>query len=119
MSHSPFCCRRRDSNDYGVSACAASRGGVCPPPNCAHATPAMVIAAPAVFSHVNVSPRVSHAITPATGGMRYMKGALRAMPRTLFTQVHASQPTNEHATSAQRSEEHTSELQSRLHLVCR
>src|ERR1044071_4310910 len=61
----------------------------------------MVMIAPDIFSQVNVSPRVSQAITPATGGIRYMNGALRARPRTLLTQGHASQPTNEHTTSAQ------------------
>src|SRR4051812_48540219 len=63
----------------------------------------MVTTAPTTFSQVKTSPSVNQAITPATGGMRYMKGALRAMPRTLFTQVHASQPTKEHTTSAQNS----------------
>ena len=58
----------------------------------------MVTAAPRSFSQVNVSPRVSQAMTPATGGMRYMKGALRATPRTLFTQVHISQPKNDETT---------------------
>src|SRR5262252_9596110 len=65
------------------------------------------MAAPVIFSQVKVSPSVSQAITPATCGMRYMKGALRAMPRTLFTQVHESQPTNEQTTSAQKSPAHT------------
>src|SRR5213075_639445 len=93
--------RAANSNQPEVG-CAASRGGG-RPPNCAYATPGMVIAAPAIFSQVKVSPRVSQAITPATGGIRYMKGALRATPRTLFTQVQSSQPTNEQTTSAQNS----------------
>jgi len=63
----------------------------------------MVIAAPAILSQVKVSPSVSQAITPATGGIRYMKGALRASPRTLLTQAHAIQPRKEHTTSAQNS----------------
>lgn len=63
----------------------------------------MVTAAPAIFSHVNDSPRVSQAMTPATGGIRYMNGALRATPRALFTQVQSIQPTNEETTSAKKS----------------
>ena len=67
----------------------------------------MVTAAPRIFSQVKVSPSVSQAIRPATGGIRYMKGALRATPRTLLTQVQSSQPTNEHTTSAQKIAAHT------------
>src|SRR3954469_769803 len=66
--------------------------------NCAMATPAMVMAAPASLSGVNTSPSVSQATTPAMGGMRYWNGAQRARPRTLFTQLHASQPKNDEMT---------------------
>src|SRR5262245_10327016 len=54
--------------------------------------PAMVMAAPVILSQVKVSPRVSQATRPAIGGVRYANGAERAIPRTLFTQVHISQP---------------------------
>src|SRR2546422_5558438 len=42
-------------------------------------------------------------------------GRAREQIRTLATQLRADHP----GASASRSEEHTSELQSRLHLVCR
>src|SRR6185503_17784583 len=92
--------------NQAASGCPASRGGG-PAPNCAQATPAMVTTAPPILSQVNCSPSVSHAITPATGGIRYMKGAERATPRTLLTQVHSIQPKNEHTTSAQKIAAHT------------
>src|SRR4051812_3047709 len=89
------------------SAWPVSFGGGRPPPNCAQATPVIVTAAPAILSQVKDSPSVSQAITPAIGGMRYMKGALRATPRTVFTQVQASQPRNDDITSAQSRPAHT------------
>ena len=61
------------------------------------------LAPPTIFAQVKVSPSVSHAMTPATGGIRYMNGALRAMPRTLLTHVHTSQPQKEQTTSAQKT----------------
>src|SRR3990172_4951808 len=87
-------------NGYPESGCAASRGGGWPPPNCAHATPAMVTPAPAILSQVKDSPSVSHATTPEIGGIRYMSGALRATPRTALTQAHTSQPRNADTTAA-------------------
>src|SRR5690606_40408061 len=35
----------------------------------------------------------AQATSPATGGIRYISGAVRATPRTAFTHPHASQPT--------------------------
>src|SRR2546422_7107653 len=49
------------------------------------------------------SPACTHVETTIAAAMRY----------------HASWPKRGHAPVATRSEEHTSELQSRLHLVCR
>src|ERR1700682_3023976 len=92
---------------YPASGCAASLGGGPSPPNCAQATPAIVTSAPAILSQVNDSPSVSQAITPAIGGIRYWKGAVRATPRTVLTQVHISQPQNDETTMPQKSPAHT------------
>src|SRR2546422_7754891 len=43
----------------------------------------------------------------------------RSRPRTLFMQKHWDVMRSTDAGESWRSEEHTSELQSRLHLVCR
>src|SRR2546429_1536458 len=42
-----------------------------------------------------------------------------AVGRRIRPRVHRARPARRRATDAGRSEEHTSELQSRLHLVCR
>src|ERR1700682_4270022 len=92
---------------YPASGCAASLGGGPSPPNCAQATPAIVTSAPAILSQVNDSPSVSQAMIPAIGGIRYWKGAVRATPRTVLTQVHISQPQNDETTMPQKSPAHT------------
>ena len=42
----------------------------------------------------------AQASSPATGGIRYIKGAVRATPRTAFTQPQASQPRKAETTTA-------------------
>src|SRR5690625_6079250 len=55
-------------------------------------------------------------VNPQTGPI-YIKNAEPG--DTLQVKVKAIEPTRDHAISALRSEEYTSELQSRGHLVCR
>ena len=47
-----------------------------------------------ILSQVKDSPTNHQAKMPATGGMRYISGAVRATPRTALTHPHASHPMN-------------------------
>ena len=60
--------------------------------NCASATPSKVNAAPASLMPVYCSPANSQATRPATGGIKYISGAVRATPRTALIQPQTSQP---------------------------
>src|SRR5690606_29426176 len=73
------------------------------PANCASATPPSAIAAPAIFVAVKGSPTAIQETSPATGGMPYIIGAVRATPRTALTQPQTSQPTNAETTTANSS----------------
>ena len=54
----------------------------------------MVTSAPAILIRVKRSSIAYQAITAATGGIRYIRGAVRATPRTPLTHPQVSHPKN-------------------------
>src|SRR5690606_86968 len=93
----------RDAAERTLGRRVLRKAGSDARPDCVSATPPSAMAAPVIFVAVNGSPIVAHATSPATGGIPYIIGAVRATPRTALTQPQTSQPTKADSTTVNSS----------------